>query len=632
MREADEEDEEEEEEDEEEDEEEEEEEEEDVRNGKGGKKKQRGNQRGRKRRTGVSSFFLDEADVADEDEEEEEIDIEERRRGVERILPEHEKAAVEAVRRRHEQNQKFLERSDEEIARDYERRHVQETYVRPGAEHMMGYGYGDRGGGGASFVPQSHVMQQALLPSTSDPSIWMVRVAVGKEQLVVRSIMLKCMEAINAGMKQTIKSAFATSSKGYIYIEALAEPHAREVLSGLRMVLQYTFSKVPLDQMTSIMNVNVKRKPLKNGALVRFKRGPLKGDLALVVDLIDGGERAFVQAVPRPDYAPKVIDANKKVVKNSTAARPPQRLLDIEEARKHGHLVDRKRHPTYRSTEMYDFFSGDYYKKGYLVKEVVVATYLTSEDVNPKLAELRMFQELRNKREEDEEEDEEEEEDVDGNDGDENASKASSRLSIMKELSEHLKSMEGDKKKGRTFQEGDVVQVTGGELINLIGQVLSMDPVTRLVKLRALNNDAIPGDLLIEASLLMKHITPGQHIKVTSGPNLGQTGRVVSVSSSDGENLAYILTDGTKAEITCNVEHLLVTEEVNAGLDSLMGYEVYDLVDVTTSEVAVVVRVGTETLKLLTNAGTVKELRPLEVRLPFFHVTLIELFLTAFVL
>lgn len=539
----------------------------------------------------MSSFFLDEADVADDDEEEE-VEADDRERGDERVLPEDERAAIEAVRRRHELNRKFNAMSDAEIAADIERRH--KAYEQHRGPADIAYG-GVEGG----FVPVGSVMQQALLPTTTDPGIWMVRVSNGKETMAIRSIMLKSIEAVKSGSRQTIKSAFCTSSKGYIYIEAIAEPFAKEVISGLRMILQYTFTKVPVDQMTSLLSVTTRKQPMKKGQLVRFKRGPLKGDLAIVIDLLEGGEKAFVQAVPRPDYSEKV-DGKKNT---STTSRPQQRLLDIEEARKHGLAVDRKRHPTYRSTELYDFYNGEYYKRGYLMKEVNVSTYLTASDVNPKLSELRMFQELKSKD--------------DGNDFNDDApeeqdgvlNQMSSSLSAMKELTEHLKGIEDEKKV--TFQVGDVVQVVGGELINLIGQVMSMDPVSRLVKLRALNETA-NAELTIEASLLIKHIKPGQHVKVMSGPNLGQTGRVVNVSSINGENLAYVLTDGTKAEITCNVEHLQVSEDVNQGLDSLMGYELYDLVEVSTSEVAVVIRVGSETLRLLTHTGIVKELRPLE--------------------
>lgn len=538
----------------------------------------------------MSSFFLDEADVADDDEEEE-VDAEERERGDERVMPEDERAAIEAVRRRHELNRKFNAMSDAEIAADIERRHRVYEQNRAPADNAYG-------GGEGGFVPVGSVMQQALLPTTSDPGIWMVRVSNGKEALVVRSIMLKSMEALSKGSRQTIKSAFCTSSKGYVYIEAIAEPFAREVINGLRMVLQYTFTKVPLDQMTSLLSVTVRKQPMKKGQLVRFKRGPLKGDLAIVLDLLEGGEKAFVQAVPRPDYSEKA--EGKKAASN---ARPQQRLLDIEEARKHGLPVDRKRHPTYRSLELYDFFNGEYYKKGYLMKEVNVATYLTATDVNPKLSELRMFQEVKSRNDDDAYDS------VTGEDQDEVVDQMSSSLSAVKELTEHLKGVEDDKKV--TFQVGDIVQVVGGELINLIGQVVSMDPISRLVKLRALNETA-NADITVEASLLIKHIKPGQHVKVMSGPNLGQTGRVVNVSSLNGENLAYVLTDGTKAEITCNVEHLQISEEVNQGLDSLMGYELYDLVEVSTSEVAVVIRVGAETLRLLTHTGIVKELRPLE--------------------
>jgi hypothetical protein len=75
-------------------------------------------------------------------------------------------------------------------------------------------------------------MQQFVLPSASDPGIWKIKCVPGKEQLLVRSILLKAMASRGReGVREIhIKSAFCNSTKGYVYIEALGEPFAREAI------------------------------------------------------------------------------------------------------------------------------------------------------------------------------------------------------------------------------------------------------------------------------------------------------------------------------------------------------------------------------------------------------------------
>ena len=144
--------------------------------------------------------------------------------------------------------------------------------------------------------------------SFSSVDLSQVRCKPGEERQLVRSILMKQFSAKMAGEALKLKSAFCTGAKGYIYVEALAEPLAKEALSGLRGIFWSSkddvpaFSKVPINQMTSLLNVKVTKRPLKNNQFVRIKRGPLKGDLAKVVYVYEGSSKAVIQAVPRPDY------------------------------------------------------------------------------------------------------------------------------------------------------------------------------------------------------------------------------------------------------------------------------------------------------------------------------------------
>ena len=113
--------------------------------------------------------------------------------------------------------------------------------------------------------------------------------------MLVRAILMKQVDARRKGHPLKLKSAFATSSKGYIYLEALAEPLAREAIQGhtlfpsfspltysflgLRGFYLGSFNKVPIPQMTSLMSVTVEKRPLVVGQFVRIRRGPLKVSL-----------------------------------------------------------------------------------------------------------------------------------------------------------------------------------------------------------------------------------------------------------------------------------------------------------------------------------------------------------------
>ena len=63
------------------------------------------------------------------------------------------------------------------------------------------------------------------------------------------------------------------------------------------------------------------------------------------------------------------------------------------------------------------------------------------------------------------------------------------------------------------FVTGDVVQVVGGELKNLIGRIISINEMIRSVTLAPFNS-VLKSEIVIEVDLLVKYIVAGAHIKV----------------------------------------------------------------------------------------------------------------------
>jgi transcription elongation factor SPT5 len=435
------------------------------------------------------------------------------------------------------------------MAEEFRRRAQQEKRMKAKFEAGEGFS-GAMGGGQTSLLDQ-----QSLLPSVMDPKIFQLKCKPGNEMLLVRSVMLKAIDMRNKGGMLKVKSAFCSGVKGLIYVEALSEAFAKEVIVGLRMIYGSSFSQVPVGEMTSVLVATVKKKPIKEGQWVRIKRGPLKGDLARVVGLFEGGSKAFIQAVPRPDYTATGTEREtKKAAAMSIKVRPQQRLFDAQEARlANSSYVSRRHHPMDPTPAMYDVWENEHYKDGFLFKEVTVATYLDSVDIKPRLEELQMFRQRKSGPGEDEDAPEEE---------DENAllDQYAPNAHFLKELADQIDTLgEEEAKEGvNALLPGDLVQVTSGDLRNLIARIVSVNDATRVARIVPYNN-ALTTEMSMEVDLLVKYIFPGAHVKVVGGRYMGQTGRVVSVQSADGTNVAAILTDGINTEIQCNVGHLQVS-------------------------------------------------------------------------
>jgi len=62
------------------------------------------------------------------------------------------------------------------------------------------------------------------------------------------------------------------------------------------------------------------------------------------------------------------------------------------------------------------------------------------------------------------------------------------------------------------------------------------------------------------------------------------------------------------------VNDLQLSTEVSTGIQTLAGYELYDLVQIGVSNVGVIVYIGRDTLKVLTQNGVVQTVHPPELR------------------
>ncbi|CAI5736449.1 unnamed protein product [Peronospora farinosa] len=132
--------------------------------------------------------------------------------------------------------------------------------------------------------------------------MWVFKCKPGREQHLVVALMNKFVEFARLGGPLMVKSVVASNSKGFIYVEAERKPHARDCLNGLRDVQQWLMKLVPIHEMTSILDVQTRRKLLVASIWARMKRAGLyKGDLCNVIEILDNGACGVVKSIPRLD-------------------------------------------------------------------------------------------------------------------------------------------------------------------------------------------------------------------------------------------------------------------------------------------------------------------------------------------
>jgi len=96
------------------------------------------------------------------------------------------------------------------------------------------------------------VAQQSLMPSVSDPSLWMVSCLNGKEQELVFQIMNKCTAFARQGRPLGISAVIAAQSKGKIYVESFSEPAVKEAIENVRGLMAQKMRLVPIGDMTTV--------------------------------------------------------------------------------------------------------------------------------------------------------------------------------------------------------------------------------------------------------------------------------------------------------------------------------------------------------------------------------------------
>lgn len=215
----------------------------------------------------ASSFFDMEAEASDDDDDEEDYNDKDGEH-----MDEEAKELIRQQDRRRAASGRFGERSVAEISRDIEKRHRMQNRlvdrtalvdraipeVRVSSSRRETGDAVSNGGGGmvndaGTGVGFSHaVAQQSLMPSVSDPSLWMVSCLTGKEQELVFQIMNKCTAFARQSRPLGISAIIAAQSKGKIYVESFSEPAVMEAIQNVRGLFQGSMRLLPIGDMTTV--------------------------------------------------------------------------------------------------------------------------------------------------------------------------------------------------------------------------------------------------------------------------------------------------------------------------------------------------------------------------------------------
>lgn len=465
---------------------------------------------------------------------------------------------------------------DDRMHRELDRLREQEENMdaeQEAARLKERYGRQGRAGGGGG---NSIVDQRLLMPSIEDPRIWRLKCRPGKEREIVVNITRRIFERANTRDPVRIISAFFREGamSGNLYVEARRQEDIVPALENISHIFFGTKPMMlPLEEMPDLLRIK-KTRQLEPGMYVRVKRGLYAGDLGQIDDVEANNVNMTVKLVPRLDYG-LTEDANaapgtdnKRKRPAAVGVRPPPKLFSEAEARKrHSRYLQRQQG---LSNANYNYQGKDYVN-GFLVDTFKINN-LQTENVNPTLEEVTRFTASTDE----------------GGEG----------LDLTA-LAATLKS-----NVGATFQPGDNVELFRGEQKGVGGRAVAV--YSELVTIRV--QDGPLRGQTIEAPVqdLRKKFQEGDHVKVIGGSKFqDEVGMVVRIR----DDKVTILTDSNQQEIIVFSKDLREASD-SGGTIGTTPYSLFDLVQIDSSTVGCVVKVDRESVRVLDQNGSVRQLLP----------------------
>ena len=154
-----------------------------------------------------------------------------------------------------------------------------------------------------------------------------------------------------------------------------------------------------------------------------------------------------------------------------------------------------------------------------------------------------------------------------------------------------------------TFSEGDNVEVCEGELMNLLGKIVSVDG--NIIRVMPKHED-FKQIVEFQATELRKYFTVGTQVKVIAGRYKGETGLIVRVE----KNHVVLFGNQSMRDLEVLPRDLQLCSDVATGLDSLGQFQWGDLVQLDPQTVGVIVRLEREHFHVLSMHDKVVKARP----------------------
>ena len=306
---------------------------------------------------------------------------------------------------------------------------------------------------------------------------------------------------------------------------------------------------------------------------------------------VPDGEKVEVKLIPRidPQEFAQLESSSKKRPKGGQASRPKARLFNVVEMVSGLESIRNE----YIETRGYRFD-----QQGYLLKTINLRS-LKHQDVTPTLDELQAFHQ---KMEEGSEEDENSEErDEEERERRKKAREERRRLKAQSTVS--MIDLQSIKERKVVFVKGDTVVVVKGDYVGTKGKVESVSGEVVTVNCF----EQYEGQLRFLSEELERSFKPGDHVKVLAGKHEGETGLITKVE----DKLVHLLSDSNKLhQITVLKQDVQETTEVATGRLKLGMYELHDLVKLPgTRNVGVIIRIESDSFRILENTGSLKTVR-----------------------
>jgi len=139
-----------------------------------------------------------------------------------------------------------------------------------------------------------------LLPSTSDPKLWQVKVKRGLEKVATMALINKSVDFAKKGKPLEILSVSSSENiENYIFIEAYRKNSIVEAVDGLNFILG-KIDQLSLNEMPNIYENHEQKGMPEPGRWVRIKSGLYEKDIG-IVERIERDDRVCVRLIPRID-------------------------------------------------------------------------------------------------------------------------------------------------------------------------------------------------------------------------------------------------------------------------------------------------------------------------------------------